>query len=63
VVADRGGFHANHTVDGDVHSCNRMIRVDIQIDARSRDGIQLITHAEIRSAIEKGAGNVVDPTR
>jgi hypothetical protein len=50
-------------MDADVHGGNGMIRAGIQIDAGSRDGIQLIAHAEVGSAIEEGAGDVIVAAR
>ena len=59
VVTDRGGFHADQVVDGDVHRANRMVGASGQADGGTGYGVELIAHAQICAAIQEGARDEV----
>ncbi len=62
VVANGGGLHTDQVMNGDVHRRNRMVDAGRETNARAGDSIELITHTEIRTAVEEGTGDEVIAT-
>ena len=58
MVADRGSFHTDQVVDGDVHRSDWKVAGDVGAGY----GIELIAHADIGAAVEEGAWDEVVAT-